>query len=78
MEIIQSRITPFFEIVSLSEVEHIEALERLARLNIRGGSIYDGIIAHAAVKANAEQIITFNESDFLRVSAGLPLQIVVP
>ena len=77
IEIIQSRIIPFFEVISLSEIEHIAALERLAHLNIRGGTIYDGIIAHAAVKGGAEQIVTFNESDFRRVSAGLSLQIIV-
>ena len=78
MEIIANRVLPFFEIVTLDADEHIAALEQLARLDIRGGTIYDGLIAYAAVKGNAEQIVTFNERHFVRVSAGLPLQVVVP
>lgn len=64
-----------FEVVHLDENEYFAALESCARLDIRGGAIYDALIAHAAVKANAERIVTFNESDFARVSAGLPVRI---
>ena len=78
MQIIADKVLPIFEIVTLDEDEHIAALRQLARLDIRGGTIYDGLIAYAAFKANAEQIITFNERHFIRVSAGLTLQIVVP
>lgn len=78
IQIIDDKVLPIFEIVTLDEDEHIAALRQLARLDIRGGTIYDGLIAHAAVKGSAEQIVTFNESHFRRVTAGLPLQIVVP
>ncbi len=78
MRIISDRVLPFFDIITLEAHEHIAAMEQLVRLDITGGTIYDGLIAHAAVKGNAEQLVTFNESDFRRVSAGLPLQIIVP
>lgn len=75
LAMISENILPFFEIVYLTDAEYIAALERLAEAGIRGASIYDALIAHAAVKANAERIVTFNESDFIRVSAGLPVRI---
>ena len=78
MRIISDRVLPFFDIVTLEADEHIAAMEQLVRLDITGGTIYDGLIAYAAFKANAEQIVTFNQSHFRRVSAGLPLRIVVP
>ena len=78
MRIIADRVLPFFETITLDADEHIAAMEQLVRLDIIGGTIYDGLIAYAAFKANVEQIITFNERHFVRVSAGLPLQIVVP
>ncbi len=74
-DFIRDRIAPVFEIVALADIDYLDALERFARLDIRGGTIYDALIAHAAVKANAERIVTFNESDFIRVSAGLPVRI---
>ena len=78
MEIISDKLRPIFEIVTLDADDQFVVLRQLADLDIRGGTIYDGLIAYAAYKSEAEQIVTFNESDFRRVSAGLPLQIVVP
>ena len=78
MDLISQNILPAFETVSLNENDYHAMLGRFARLDIRGGSIYDGLIAYAALKAGAEQIVTFNESDFRRVSSGLSLQGVVP
>ena len=78
IEIISDKLLSTFEIVTLDADEHLAALEQLAILNIRGGTIYDGLIAYAALKANVAQIVTFNERDFTRLSAGLPLQIIVP
>ena len=78
MRIISDRVLPIFDIVTLEPDEHIAAMEHLVRLDITGGTIYDGLIAYAAFKAGAEQIVTFNERHFRRVSAGLSLQIIVP
>ena len=78
MEIIHSKLLSNFEIVALDADDMAVVLKQLADMNIRGGTIYDGLIAYAAFKSNADQIVTFNERDFTRVSAGLPLQIIVP
>ena len=76
--LISRHIVPVFEIIHLTEEDYIAALERAARLDIRGGTIYDALILQAAVKANAEQVVTFNARHFTMVGAGLPLRIVAP
>jgi predicted nucleic acid-binding protein len=39
----------------------------MTNLGLRGGSIYDALIAKSAQKAGADQILTFNYRDFMRV-----------
>ena len=75
------RALPWLDKVTNGELDaddYFIAVERTARLGISGGAIYDALIVQAAVKSNAEQIVTFNERHFVRVSEGLPLQIIVP
>ena len=77
-EVIRDRVLPAFETVPLDTDDYVAAVRRSARLGISGGAIYDALIVQAALKAAAEQIVTFNERDFSRICAGLPLRIVVP
>lgn len=47
-------------IIALTGNEYAEALEASAALGIVGGSIYDAILAHCALKAKAASIYTWN------------------
>lgn len=47
-------------IVSLNGNEYADALEASAALGIVGGTIYDAMLAHCAIKAKAEAIYTWN------------------
>lgn len=47
-------------VVSLDGDEYADALGSSAALGIVGGTIYDAILAHCAVKAKAETIYTWN------------------
>jgi predicted nucleic acid-binding protein len=51
-----------------------QLLESFANRGMYGGRIYDAVIAHAARKAGAEAILTFNVRDFL----GEGLQVLSP
>lgn len=51
-------------IVALSEDEYLEALRSSAALGIVGGGIYDALLAHCAMKAEAEVIYTWNERHY--------------
>lgn len=55
-------------VVALSEAEHVRALEESAAAGISGGSIYDALIAHCALKAKAQTVYTWNTKHFLRLS----------
>src|SRR5262249_32300452 len=47
-------------IVALNGSDYVHALERSAARGIVGGAIYDGVLAHCAVKAKAETIYSWN------------------
>jgi predicted nucleic acid-binding protein len=47
-------------VVALSGNSYANALERSAALGIVGGAIYDAVLAHCALIANAETIYTWN------------------
>jgi predicted nucleic acid-binding protein len=55
------------EIVTLSASDYDRTIERLARLGIGGGAVYDALIARAAEKSGVERLVTLDERDFLRV-----------
>ena len=76
--LITENILPIFEIVSLESDDYQFVLERLALANIRGGAVYDALIVYAGLKANADQIVSLNQRDFLRVGAAIGANITVP
>ena len=43
---------------------------------ITGGAVYDAVLLHTAQKANVDQIVTLNESDFKRVYPALADKVV--
>jgi predicted nucleic acid-binding protein len=53
-------------IVALDENEYVSAIENLADQSITGGAVYDGLIAHCALKAKATALYTWNVKDFKR------------
>jgi len=65
--ILHGNLKLFAEIVPLTPEDYRAVLERMAGLGIRGGAIYDALIAQAAQKINADRLVTFNVEDFRRV-----------
>lgn len=51
-------------LVALDSAEYADALVASAALGIVGGTIYDAILAHCAIKAQAETIFTWNIRHF--------------
>ena len=52
------------DVVALSANEYADALEDSAALGIVGGGIYDALLSHCAIKANAEAIYTWNAQHY--------------
>jgi predicted nucleic acid-binding protein len=57
---IRERLT----VIALDGDEYADALAASAALGIVGGSIYDAMLAHCAIKAQVETIYTWNERHY--------------
>ena len=65
--LINKTVISNFEEIELTVSDYNHILELLSKNNIRGGTIFDALIAHAAHKAKVEKLLTFNTSHFRRV-----------
>jgi len=73
-----SNIRERFTLVGLDEHEYFQMLETSAVAGLLGGSIYDAILGHCALKADAETIYTWNTKDFLRLSVVIASRVKTP
>jgi predicted nucleic acid-binding protein len=71
---IRERLT----IVSLNGEEYADALEASAALGIVGGGIYDAMLAHCAVKAQAEAIYSWNRRHYARCGPEVTRRLRTP
>jgi predicted nucleic acid-binding protein len=75
-ELIQHDVLDILEVVPLSAEDYARVIKQLSQCGIVGGATYDALILQAAVRAGADQIVTLNDSDFLRVAPDLADRIV--
>jgi predicted nucleic acid-binding protein len=71
---IRERLT----VVGLGEPEYLQLLEDAATADVRGGAIYDAILGHCALRADAEAIYTWNTRDFLRLPVAIASRVRTP
>nr|WP_202895376.1 PIN domain-containing protein [Iningainema tapete] len=67
-----------FDKVVLTVEDYEATVDRMVRLNIPGGGIYDALIAQAAIKANVDVLLTLNASDFTRLGEEVARLVQVP
>ena len=65
-------------LISLNEVEYFEVLEHAAAAGIVGGTASDAIIAHCALKANAQGTYTWNLEHFKRLGENVAARVRQP
>jgi predicted nucleic acid-binding protein len=65
-------------IVTLNEKEYFKAIEASATAGITGGAIYDALLGHCALKADAETIYTWNLKDFKRLGPSIAARVQTP
>jgi predicted nucleic acid-binding protein len=65
-------------IVALTDREYFKALEAAAGSGVTSGGIYDGLLAHCALKAGAETIYTWNVKHFKRLGAEIAGKVATP
>jgi predicted nucleic acid-binding protein len=65
-------------VISLSGDEYAESLEASAALGIVGGSIYDAILAHCAIKAGAKTIYSWNTKHYTQCGSPVTQRLRTP
>jgi predicted nucleic acid-binding protein len=65
-------------IISLNPDEYTKAIKEAASLGIAGGTIYDSLLAHCAMKAKATTIYTWNVKHFMRLGATVASRLKTP
>ncbi len=76
--LIREDVLGSFQIVVLSEDDYTAVVDHLSESGIIGGTIYDALILRAALKAKADQVVTFNTKDFWRIYPELTDKIISP
>ena len=58
-------------LITLNEQEYGAALEQASTVSIVGAAAYDALIAHCALKAGADVLLTWNVRDFTRLGPAV-------
>ena len=65
------------EVVALDGADYVAVLDRMARLDLPSGAVYDALHVRAAEKAGADELLTFNGAHFRRMPPEPPCRLVV-
>ena len=75
---LQENVVSCATVVALSASDYTTLLEELSQRNIRGGAVYDAVIAKAAELADVDQLVTLNERHFVQVWPAGAERIISP
>lgn len=67
-----------FEVIPLTTEDYQMVIAQMVNLNLTGGSIYDALIAQAAVKAKVNVLLTLNPNHFNRLGEDMAPLVQVP
>ncbi|HUT32572.1 MAG TPA: PIN domain-containing protein [Planctomycetota bacterium] len=70
--------TSHLGMVSLTEADYRQAIQRVAELGLPGGFVYDALIACVAARLKVDGLVTFNVRHFQRVWPEGHDRIIVP
>lgn len=71
-------ISQQLEIIPLHSDDYLAVIAQMVALNLPGGGIFDGLIAQAALKANADILLTLNPDHFTRLGSAIATLVQVP
>ena len=77
VRLINEDVLAVAEVVPLDADDYAAVLDRMAALGLVSGAVYDGLHVRAAEKAGADELVTFNGRDFLRMPPAPPCRLVV-
>jgi predicted nucleic acid-binding protein len=71
---IRERLT----LVALDEEEYFQVAQACAAGGLASGAIYDAMLGHCALKAQAKAIYTWNTKDFMRLPSVIASRVKTP
>ena len=77
LALLRARVLDVAEVVPLDADDYAAVLDRMAALGLVSGAVYDGLHVRSAEKAGADELVTFNGRDFLRMPPAPPCRLVV-
>lgn len=78
MRLIKENVESVAKVIALSSADYSAVLRGLGDLGLSGGIVYDALILRAALKAHADRLLTFNLSDFRRLTTDNEITIAAP
>lgn len=78
LRLIRENLESAATVIALSASDYWSVLKGLGEIGFSGGIVYDALILRAALKARADQLLTFNVKDFRRLSTDTDITITVP
>ena len=76
-ELIRRNVLDKAHVVPLEAGDYEAVIDRMIRLGLSGGAIYDALHVQAAEKVEAQKLYTFNGRDFRRMPPSPPTELVV-
>ena len=67
-QLIENNIKNLAETIYLTDKDYFEIIEKMDKWNLSGGIVYDAILVECALKVKADEILTLNPRDFLRLT----------
>lgn len=77
-QILLERCLQYLEVISLEIADYRAAIALMTSLNLPGGGVFDALIAQAALKVSANQLLTLNPAHFTRLSTTIAKITEVP
>ena len=77
-QLIETDIDQVFEVIPLSGDDYLTVVKHLTQQNLVGGIIFDAIIFHAAVKADADHLLTLNPKHFRQIYPEFADRVIEP
>jgi predicted nucleic acid-binding protein len=71
-------IRAHLSVVALDADEYFQVLQSGGAFGLAGGAIYDAVLGHCALKANAETVYTWNTKDFMRLPEAISRRVKTP
>jgi predicted nucleic acid-binding protein len=75
---IVAQLAATLNVVTLEPELYLKTVQRISVLSLGGGAIYDALIAEAALKVKATQLVTLNAKHFVRLGADVAELVVTP